>query len=222
MDPSTGATVEYPALPGTQNGPAPPSTEGNPAGTGAIAAPQAPPNPVATPGGAALPASQAPSNPPTAASSTALTAFQAPPNPPTAAANAALPAAQVPLNPPTAPGGYAIPAASAATYPPPDHSAARGGRVPLEALAPLDELTEEERTVISRNEIERILFGGESEVFGQFALESRAEKIAIYKELSKLVHPDHHQDDEWRAKASRAQQSQWECCFLGLTLLTML
>ncbi len=67
-----------------------------------------------------------------------------------------------------------------------------------------DQVTPEER----QNEIDRIIDGGPDQALSNYHVGTSAEMTQIYKSLSMLVHPDKQTGEDWKERATRAQQSK--------------
>ena len=83
-------------------------------------------------------------------------------------------------------------------------SSARGNKIALESLGPIDELSTSQLGEQQQNEIDRIIAGSPDEALGQFHHADKAAMTQVYKQLSALIHPD-KQPAEWKMKANQAQ-----------------
>ena len=86
-------------------------------------------------------------------------------------------------------------------------SSGRGAKIALESLGPIDELSQSQLREQQQYEIDRINNGSPDEALGQFHHADEATITQVYKQLSALIHPD-KQPDEWKEKATQAQQSK--------------
>lgn len=67
-----------------------------------------------------------------------------------------------------------------------------------------DAVTPEQR----RNEILRIVTGDSDEALSNYYVGTNAEMLQVHRLLSFLVHPDKQTSNEWKERATRAQQSK--------------
>ena len=87
-------------------------------------------------------------------------------------------------------------------------SSTRGASSQFQSLPSEDRLNGEELRLARQREIERIIGGRVDDAFGEYHVGTQSEMTEVYRTLSALTHPDKQTEEEWKRKASQAQQSK--------------
>ncbi|KAL8823040.1 MAG: hypothetical protein Q9191_006240 [Dirinaria sp. TL-2023a] len=82
-------------------------------------------------------------------------------------------------------------------------SSVKGGKVALESLGPIEDLSQNQLREQQHYEIDRIIDDGLDEALEQFHHADKAAMTQVYRQLALLTHPD-KQTSDWKEKATKA------------------